>query len=335
MENPEQSKEGEGSGQGNFNSEVKYNQQGKIVMSMIYSNFDILDKPWWKLHLDERNTEYLISSIKHFQQAISSAVNNESNELFWKGYIDLHREHYLLECVSAENDIDLTIGYVQKLLKKPGFLRMFCRRIFAMCLKPDRSSRLVTKVQNLYNVIIDIFPSIFFPDLPIDRFTPEFAKQLHRQIGNGLIKDAGQYRTQFVMAAQDNFVYMAPDFINDRMDELFRQCREKFGKTDLQLKEAIKYGACFLAYFLLIHPFINGNGRVARLLLSYLLSRFTVVPLSLYTGIKTRDVYLQCLREAQWYQDSIKPSALASFILECIHKTSYNICVVMDIDIRN
>ncbi|CAG8805235.1 6934_t:CDS:1, partial [Gigaspora rosea] len=101
------------------------------------------------------------------------------------------------------------------------------------------------------------------------------------------------------------------------MEELFRQCREKFERTDLLLEEAIKYGACFLAYFLLIHPFINGNGRVARLLLSYLLSRFTVVPLSLYTGPKTRDIYLQCLREAQWYQESFKPSALATFILEC------------------
>ncbi|CAG8559828.1 4726_t:CDS:2, partial [Scutellospora calospora] len=42
--------------------------------------------------------------------AISSTVDNESDELFWKGYIDLHRERYILECVSAESDIDLTIN---------------------------------------------------------------------------------------------------------------------------------------------------------------------------------------------------------------------------------
>jgi Fic family protein len=129
-------------------------------------------------------------------------------------------------------------------------------------------------------------------------------------------------------------VYMAPDLIEDRMNELFRQCREKFGRTDLQLEEAIKFGACFLSYFLLIHPFINGNGRVAKLLLSYLLLRFTVLPLSLYTGTKTRDVYLQCLRESR-YQELLAPSALAAFILESMHMTSYNICVVMDIDIQS
>ncbi|CAG8666895.1 11796_t:CDS:1, partial [Acaulospora colombiana] len=58
---------------------------------------------------------------KHLQQAISLAVN-ESDAAFWKGYIDLHREHYLLECISAESDIELTIEFIQQALKKPGFL---------------------------------------------------------------------------------------------------------------------------------------------------------------------------------------------------------------------
>ncbi|CAG8624925.1 5085_t:CDS:2, partial [Ambispora gerdemannii] len=128
----------------------------------------------WKLHFDERNIEYLISNVKHLQQAISSAVENESNELLWKGYIDLHY--------------------------------------------------------------------------------------------------AGQYRTQFVMAAQNNFVYMAPNLIKDRMDELFRQCREKFGKTDLQLEEAIKYGACFL-----------GNGRHSGIKTRSNLAHLQALYLSAYT----------------------------------------------------
>lgn len=74
------------------------------------------------------------------------------------------------------------------------------------------------------------------------------------------------------------------------MNELFHQCRREFGKEDLQLEETTKYGVCFFHQFLYIHPFLNGNGRVARVLLSYLLSKFTVVPLSLYTGKKTRDI---------------------------------------------
>ncbi|KAF0436862.1 Fic-domain-containing protein [Gigaspora margarita] len=332
----ESSEQGEGSGQEALISKVQDSRKVKNV-SMIYSNFDFLNRPWWKPSYDERDANYFVLSAKRHQHAILLATN-ESDALLWKGYIDLHREHYLLECISAESNVDLTMDFIRQALKKPGILGLLlswlCGKIFASFFIPERSLRLNRKVKNMHDAIIDIFPSIFFPDLPIDQFTPSFAQQLHRQIGNELISNAGQYRTRHVMAAQENYVYMAPDLIEDKMNELFCQCREKFGRTDLQLEEAIKYGACFLVYFLTIHPFINGNGRVVRLLLSYLLSKFTVVPLSLFTGSKTRDVYLQCLREAR-YQNPFNPGALAAFILECVYKTSYNMCVVMDINIQN
>ncbi|GBC42850.2 fido domain-containing protein [Rhizophagus irregularis DAOM 181602=DAOM 197198] len=148
---------------------------------MIHSNFEILNKPWWK------------------------------------------------KCISSECDVDLTIEFVQQQLKKP-----------------DRSLRLVKKVQNLNDAITSIFPSKFFPKLSIDNFTPLLAKQLNQHICNVLIDDAGQYRIKYVMPAQENFVYMSPYLIEDRMNELFRQCREKFKKEDLQLEEAVKFGAMIL-----------------------------------------------------------------------------------------
>jgi fido (protein-threonine AMPylation protein) len=279
---------------------------------VIYSNFEILNKSWWKNPYDERDVDYFISSIKHFQHVISlSLSDHENNELLWKGYLELHHERYLLECISTECDTDITIEFVQQVLKKP-----------------DKSSRLVKKVQNLNNAITSIFPSTFFPNHSIDDFTPLLAQKLNQHICNGLIDDAGQYRIKYVMAAQENFVYMAPYLIEDRMNELFRQCREKFGKENLQLEEAVKFGACFFTHFLNIHPFMNGNGRVARLLLSYLLSRFTAVPFSLYIGKKTRDVCLQCLRESK----SSTPNALAALILESMYLTSYKICSIMDLE---
>ncbi|CAI2189962.1 10384_t:CDS:1 [Funneliformis geosporum] len=330
-------------------------------MALIHSNFNFTDKPWWRPDYDDRNTQYFISNTERLQRAISLSVGNEE-ELFWQGYMDLHRERYLIECISAEGDIDLDV--IRQLLNKSWFkiflsyireimfprilfdpfsrlASFICRKMFGnyihrIIFGPSRSSRLAKKVQNLRDTINGIFPYIFFPDLPVNRFTPMFAKQLHQQVGNGLIDNVGQYRTQYVMASQDNFVYLAPNLIENKMEVLFRHCREEFAKEDLELEEAVKFGACFLAHFLFIHPFMNGNGRVARLLLSYLLSRFTVVPLSLYSGTKTRDVYLQCLREAQWFREPpFRPSALASFILENIYKTSINICAVMDIDIQN
>ncbi|CAG8672362.1 5645_t:CDS:1 [Ambispora leptoticha] len=302
-------------------------------MALIHSKFDFVNKPWWRPDYDNRAPQYFISSTKRFQQAILLSVNNE-DELLWKGFMDLHRERYLIECISAEGNVDLDV--IKQLLKKSRFevfLNYACRIFFPRIIfGSSRSSHLAKKVQNLHDTINGIFPTIFFPNLPMDRFTPLLAQQLHQQIGNGLIDNAGQYRTRYVMAAQENYVYLAPNLIENRIEELFRQCREKFGKEELELDEAIKFGACFLTHFLYIHPFMNGNGRVARVLLSYLLSKFTVVPLSLYTGTRTRDLYLQCLRESR-YHEPFLPNALATFILENVYMTSYNICTVMDIDI--
>ncbi|RIB17783.1 hypothetical protein C2G38_2087396 [Gigaspora rosea] len=208
---------GEGSGQAALRLETQQSGKVKDATIMIHSNFDFLERPWWRTSFDERDVNHFVSSAKHLQQAVLLATN-ENDELFWKGYINLHREHYLLECISAESDVNLTIDFIQQALKKPGFIRVFlswlCGKIFPSCLIPERASRLIKKVKNLHDTVLSIFPSIFFPK--IDQFTPSFAQQLHRQIGDGLICNAGQYRTRYVMAAQDNFVYMRPDLIETK-----------------------------------------------------------------------------------------------------------------------
>ncbi|CAB4434338.1 unnamed protein product [Rhizophagus irregularis] len=282
-------------------------------MALIHSKFNFLEQRWWKPKYDERDAQYYISEINRLQEAILSTLEGETELML--GYIKLHQKRYLIECISAESDVNLNFEIVEQLLNKTN--------------SDPYLSRLTKKVQNLYDTIEYIFPTIFFPNLPMNCFTPLFAQQLHQQVGgNGLIDNAGQYRTTFAKPAQEDFCYMDPTLIEKELEKLFRQCRENFEGGDLKLEEAVKFSACFLAHFLYIHPFMNGNGRVARLLLSYLLSNFTVVPLSLYTG----DIYLDCLREAQRYHEPpFKPSALATFILENVHLTSHNICATLDI----
>ena len=74
-------------------------------MVLIHSNFDFLNKPWWRSDYDDRDTQYFISSTKRFQQAILLSANGE-DELFWKGFMDLHHEHYLTECISVECNVE-------------------------------------------------------------------------------------------------------------------------------------------------------------------------------------------------------------------------------------
>jgi Fic family protein len=82
----------------------------------------------------------------------------------------------------------------------------------------------------------------------------------------------------------------------------------------------IKIAAQFLNKFLFIHPYENGNGRVARLLVSYILSSVSIVPVSLTEGTR-RDAYLTCLTDLQRIDGNqtmktTKPIALATLILE-------------------
>lgn len=288
---------------------------------MFTTDFEFLSKPWWRPAYDNRLSSFFIEDTKQRQHAVSLAFIEVESE-FWEGYSALHCKKYLLECLSGEgNIVDLDYDRIEMLLDiDPDN-------------EPDRgTSHAARKVQNLLGAINSNFPSILFPTLSIEKFTPNLAQEIHRQVGGGgLINNAGQYRTNWAKAAQEENEYMDPHLINDSMNNLFSECQEKFSREDLQFEEAIKLGACFLTHFLHIHPFSNGNGRVARLLLSYLLAKFTVVPVSLYLDGKGRDAYLECLRQSQRYQET--PDALAALLLECVHRAIYIVCVALDIDV--
>ena len=93
----------------------------------------------------------------------------------------------------------------------------------------------------------------------------------------------------------------------------------------------IQKGSQFLIHFLTIHPFRNGNGRVARLLLSYFLSSVTIVPLSIYSKCENgREEYLKCLRDERSKSPSTE-SNLASLILESAYTNLEDICIYLDI----
>ena len=88
--------------------------------------------------------------------------------------------------------------------------------------------------------------------------------------------------------------------------------------------------AQFLSRFLFIHPFSNGNGRTARILVTFLLSGVAVVPVSLYLNKNGRDIYLNCLRQSQ-ENDCYDTKSLATFILDCVHKSIYDAIFALDL----
>jgi fido (protein-threonine AMPylation protein) len=75
--------------------------------------------------------------------------------------------------------------------------------------------------------------------------------------------------------------------------------------------------ALFFSEFLLIHPFPNAIGRIARLLLNFLFKKITVVPFSIHYG--DRQVYIQVLEEGN---AGDPPDAFATYMLLCAARAS-------------
>lgn len=102
------------------------------------------------------------------------------------------------------------------------------------------------------------------------RLSLSFIKRLHAIVMNGLRGDAGYFRTEPSAVFTDGGVaiYVAPS-----PSELKPLLLELIDSAQ-RLKESIPIVASIVhVWFEKIHPFLDGNGRVGRLLFSYLLHR--------------------------------------------------------------
>lgn len=114
-------------------------------------------------------------------------------------------------------------------------------------------------------------------------------QQVHEVVTRGILESAGRYRTRNVRIT--GAVRSPPDWqhILREMDELFAD----IGRND---RDVIEMTAYFHHRFVAIHPFVDGNGRVARLLGNLYLLRNGYPPVVL--DQKNRQDYYRALREA-------------------------------------
>lgn len=151
-------------------------------------------------------------------------------------------------------------------------------------------------------------------------------RNLFFRIACDIIECPGQYRDGYV-GTFGPVLYAAPGDVQAKISTLIEFVNHTLkGFLPANNKNrihAICLGAYFLSEFLLIHPFFDGNGRTARLLLSHLVRAHTVVPLSLFTQksrgpvektYRARSVYLEAL-EAEGR--TTIPWAVLEFVLKC------------------
>lgn len=122
----------------------------------------------------------------------------------------------------------------------------------------------------------------------------------------------GEYKTQpnnVRTASGEIFHFAEPVDVSARMSAMLERL-QKF--EDGESLHPVEVAAWLHHEFVLIHPFGDGNGRVARLLVNFVLMRAGYLPLIVPT--ETKDSYLASLRIA----DAGDLGPLTGFLAECL-----------------
>jgi Fic family protein len=277
-------------------------------------DFDITERPWWTpSYVDPRSVLTRVEEHRKLKTIIDAQRADPDNVLIFEGFVQFHKLRYLMEILVGENIIPegTTIETIEELLGTP------------------REDRTAKKIENLRDTVEMLFPDIFAVEFNIEQFTPEFIQRIHGEVGKDLIQDAGQFRTRWAAPSQEEWVYLDPIRVPESLNLLCRDVRRAL-ENETGLVNRVKMAASFMTNFLHIHPFSNGNGRVARLCVSFLLSETSVVPVPLYAGTRSREDLLTALRISR-ETVPFKPSALARFILDSMVKLNVNVCAILDL----
>jgi Fic family protein len=115
--------------------------------------------------------------------------------------------------------------------------------------------------------------------------------EIHEIVSKGLLEDSGRFRTQNVRIAGSK--KSPPDFskVPKLMDDLLGELAK--------MRNNKVYQTAYLHHKLVeIHPFTDGNGRIARLISNLLLMKSGYPPFVLRKG--DREKYYDCLRKADF-----------------------------------
>ncbi|MCF7923974.1 MAG: Fic family protein [Candidatus Izimaplasma sp.] len=163
----------------------------------------------------------------------------------------------------------------------------------------DHSRQFPDKKQNRRKAIVNNYHALQMVHRLASKkiaFDEEIVKDLHQALVDGII-NGGVYRSRdlFILGAK----HVPPSYLKiyKKMDDYF----ETLNKSDLQGLEKAAYAHL---QFLKIYPFVDANGRLARLLLNYELELQDYLPVSVSKELQ--DEYFDAIDEYKINKD-IKP----------------------------
>ncbi|CAG7646919.1 hypothetical protein PAESOLCIP111_05272 [Paenibacillus solanacearum] len=143
----------------------------------------------------------------------------------------------------------------------------------------------------------------------------EFAiKSIHQLVLKNIDDDnAGRYRTINVMISGSQ--HTPPHFtvVSERMEQLVKWYHDR--KDELH---PVELAAAFHFRFVYIHPFTDGNGRTARLLMNLILMKYGYPPAIVKAASDTRLKYYEALETASIHDDL---SSFLQLIAECVEES--------------
>ena len=147
--------------------------------------------------------------------------------------------------------------------------------------------------------------------------TERDVRQLHDFVLKGLHVDAGRYRSVPVTISGSKFPPPQPESVPSQMEEFGHWLSEASKVTKQAFADVSGLLAAAAAHtsFVTIHPFIDGNGRVARLLMNLMLMRHGF-PIAIITK-EDRVRYYEALEDSQ----SSDLTPFVTLLSECIDES--------------
>ncbi len=135
--------------------------------------------------------------------------------------------------------------------------------------------------------------------------TLDFIKLLHSITQQGIDENAGSYKTEENCIIDSNGTLVdnttPVQFVDERLKDLIKWYSENEKKLHPFVLASI-----FHNQFVYIHPFSDGNGRVSRLLLNFILIKHAFFPVIIYNDEKHK--YYNTLRHSK--EGDLKPSIM-------------------------
>lgn len=176
----------------------------------------------------------------------------------------------------------------------------------------DEAAKILQCPQKTWQQMTNLKSVLYVFTTPPPSVTVSLICHLHQLLMKNLLpmSQCGHYRIKDARPSGSNMFYFArPNTISDRL-----QCLVDFVNDHLPTLttpiDRIKMASFFMSQFLLIHPFANGNGRLARILLSILLTDTFVVPIAFTWN--SRNNYIAALEHG----DTEAPTQLVDFVIQ-------------------